>query len=160
MIFVRTSFAEICGDSNFPLQNDKQVLQRFAETTNPHKTVQKKLKMLAREIPLLEHSSHPPRPTWVAVKPIMFTPSFAQSVRKKCLIGYFASRISNSWKIGSQSEEQDSRAGLSEKQCFQSFRHGDRTKWRSMGDFDSQDFDTASTSFDGVIARTLRDWQR
>ena len=102
----------------------------------------------------------PPRPTWVAVKPIMFTPSFAQSVRKKCRKGYFASRISENRKIGSQSEEQDSRAGFSENQCFLSFRHSDRTKWRSMGDFDSQDFDRLSTSFAGVIARTLRDWQR
>ena len=82
------------------------------------KAVQKKLKMLARETPQLEPSSHPPRPTWVAVKTIMFTPSFAQSVRKKCRKGYFASRISDNWKIGSQSEEQDSRAGFSNINVF------------------------------------------
>ena len=32
------SFAEICGDCNFPLSNDQQVLRRFAETMNPRKS--------------------------------------------------------------------------------------------------------------------------
>ena len=49
--------AEICGDCNFPLQYDQQVLRRFAETTNPLKNCETKtskswlVKFLCREGP-------------------------------------------------------------------------------------------------------------
>ena len=42
---------KFCGDCRFPLQNDQQVLRRFAGTTNLRKNCAENIKILTREIP-------------------------------------------------------------------------------------------------------------